>query len=106
MIKKVKKKGHTKIEKKKKGETKKEKKGKKNEEENLINSEMTFSEVMEKNPEAAFRLMDMGMMCGGCPIAQFETVEQGCMAHGADVGEVLKRLNEDVEEKEEKKKEK
>jgi hybrid cluster-associated redox disulfide protein len=59
-----------------------------------ITKEMTFGDVMERDPEAAFKLMDMGLMCGGCPIAQFETVDEGCRMHGVDVKNILKKLNE------------
>ncbi len=60
-----------------------------------ITEDMTFMEVMDKDPDAAFKLMEMGMMCGGCPIAQFETVKDGCDAHGVDVKEILDKLNEE-----------
>lgn len=60
---------------------------------NKIKKDMTFAELMDKYPEAAFHLMEMGLMCGGCPMAQFETIEQGCEAHGVDVKKVLKKLN-------------
>jgi hydroxylamine reductase len=65
------------------------------EKDNKITKEMTMAEIVEKDPEAAFRLMDMGMMCGGCPVAQFETLEDGCAVHGADVDEVIKQLEKD-----------
>jgi len=71
-----------------KGKNKKEEK-----KEKKITKDMTFGDVMEKDPEAAFKLMDMGLMCGGCPIAQFETVEEGCKMHGVDVKDILDKLN-------------
>lgn len=58
-----------------------------------IKKEMTFAEIMKINPEIVFKLMEMGLMCGGCPMAQFETLEQGCELHGIDVEEVLVKLN-------------
>lgn len=60
---------------------------------NLITKEMTFLEVMEKNPKAGFILMERGLMCGGCAMAQFETVEEGCLLHGVNVNEIIKELN-------------
>jgi len=62
-----------------------------------IEKDMTFAEVMDTDPDAAFTLMNMGLMCGGCPMAQFETVEQGCMMHGVDADEVVGKLNEKKE---------
>jgi hydroxylamine reductase len=58
-----------------------------------ITEDMTFIEVMEKNREAAFLLMESGLMCAGCPMAGFETIKQGCEAHGVDVEDILRKLN-------------
>lgn len=58
-----------------------------------ITKDMTFAEAIEKNPDAATILMNKGMMCCGCMMAQVETVEEGCLSHGLDVEEVLKELN-------------
>lgn len=43
--------------------------------------------------DAAEKLAEAGLFCGGCPMAQFETVENGAMAHGLDVDEILEELN-------------
>lgn len=61
-----------------------------------ITGKTTISEAMEINPEAAEILMDAGMGCCGCPMAQQETIEEGCMAHGMnkkEIAEVVKKLN-------------
>jgi len=72
---------------------------------NKITKDMTFGDVMERDSEAAFKLMDMGLMCGGCPVAQFETIEEGCKMHGVNVKDILKKLNEKGGIKESKSKE-
>lgn len=54
---------------------------------------MTFGEVMENNPEAGKKLAEQGLMCGGCPMAQLETIEQGAQAHGMDVDKLIEELN-------------
>lgn len=59
-----------------------------------ITKDMTFFEVMEKNPKAGFILMERGLMCGGCAMAQFETIEEGCLLHGIDVNKIIKELNQ------------
>jgi len=51
-----------------------------------------FNELM-KDEKAVEILMSKGMHCLGCAFAQFETLEQGCKAHGLDVDEILKELN-------------
>ncbi len=58
-----------------------------------ITKDMTFGEVIENNPDAAEILMNRGMMCCGCMMAQIETVKEGCLSHGLDVEEILKELN-------------
>lgn len=58
-----------------------------------ITKEMTFFEVMEKNPEIGLILMEKGLMCGGCAMAQFETIEEGCLLHGIDVNKLIMELN-------------
>ncbi|MBT3397798.1 DUF1858 domain-containing protein [archaeon] len=58
-----------------------------------IHKEMTFAELIHANPAAAEKLAERGMFCGGCPMAQLETIERGAEAHGVDVDELLAELN-------------
>jgi len=59
----------------------------------LIKKGMTFAELLEDFPEAATKLANRGLFCGGCPMAQFETIENGAKAHGIDPKELAKELN-------------
>lgn len=59
-----------------------------------IDKSMSFAEILARKPEAAETLMEVGMHCCGCPMAQMETLEEGCAAHGIDVEEIVKKLNE------------
>jgi len=59
-----------------------------------ITKDMTFAELIKEDKEAAGKLADRGLFCGGCPMAQFETIEQGAGAHGVDVEKLIKELNE------------
>ena len=58
-----------------------------------ITKEMTFAELIEYDSKTAMKLAQNGLFCGGCPMAQFETIENGAAAHGIDVDELLKELN-------------
>jgi hybrid cluster-associated redox disulfide protein len=58
-----------------------------------ITRNMTFAELIKENPKAADKLASQGLFCGGCPMAQFETIENGALAHGVDVDELIKELN-------------
>lgn len=58
-----------------------------------ITKDMTFAELIMNDKKAAEKLADKGLFCGGCPMAQFETIEQGAAAHGIDADELVKELN-------------
>ncbi len=58
-----------------------------------ITKKMTFAELIEQDKDAAAKLADRGLFCGGCPMAQFETIEDGAAAHGVDADELIKELN-------------
>ena len=58
-----------------------------------ITKDMTFGELMEQNPKASSKLAELGLFCGGCPMAQMETIEQGAIAHGLDPKKLVNMLN-------------
>ena len=58
-----------------------------------ITKDMTFAEIFKENSNSGLILMQKGLMCGGCPMAQMETLEQGCIGHGIDVKEILEEIN-------------
>ena len=58
-----------------------------------ITKDMTFAELITQDQEAGKKLADRGLFCGGCPMAQFETIEQGAAAHGVDADKLIKELN-------------
>jgi len=60
----------------------------------LITKDMRISEVAMKWPKTADIFMERGLFCFGCGVAQFETIEQGAMAHGIPVDELVAALNE------------
>jgi hybrid cluster-associated redox disulfide protein len=64
-----------------------------------ITKNMTFAELIMNDKKAAEKLADKGLFCGGCPMAQFETIEQGAAAHGIDADELVKELNSKLKNK-------
>ena len=58
-----------------------------------ITKDMTFAELMMKDKGAAEKLSKRGLFCGGCPMAQFETIENGALAHDVDIDKLIKELN-------------
>ena len=53
----------------------------------------TIGEILEKAPEKANILLEIGMHCLGCPASQMETIEEACDVHGIDVEELITKLN-------------
>ncbi|MBU0461336.1 MAG: DUF1858 domain-containing protein [Nanoarchaeota archaeon] len=47
-----------------------------------IEKTMTIGEIVEKNPELAEIMFNHGLHCIGCNVALWETLEEGCKAHG------------------------
>lgn len=64
-----------------------------------INKNMTLSEVVAKYPQTIEIFLEYGMGCFGCGIAQFETVEQGAVAHGINLKKLMDALNKAVSKK-------
>ena len=60
----------------------------------IIKKDMGFSELLEKYPETAVIMMKHGLHCVGCHIAAFETIEQGCTAHGMSEEDIKKMIDE------------
>ena len=58
-----------------------------------IEKNTKIGEIVEKDPEKAEILLEVGMHCLGCPASQAETLEEACDVHGIDVEEVLEKLN-------------
>ena len=81
------------------GTAKPKKKNAAKKEAQIISRTMTLGEVAEKYPAALPIIMSYGLHCIGCHVAQFETVEQGLLAHGLsekDVDTAVRKMNDAV----------
>ncbi len=58
-----------------------------------ITKDMTFHQAMKMSPEVARVLGTYHLGCVGCMGAMNETLEQGALAHGLDVNDILRDLN-------------
>ncbi len=63
----------------------------------IITKDWSITDIVEKYPETAEILLNNGMHCFGCMAARFENIEQGALAHGINVDELMKELNACVE---------
>jgi hybrid cluster-associated redox disulfide protein len=59
----------------------------------MITKDMSIIEIVQKYPDSADIFKAYGMGCIGCMAARFENVEQGAMAHGIDVDDLIEDLN-------------
>lgn len=57
-----------------------------------ITKNTTIGELLEKLPESAEILTNIGMHCIGCPSAQRETLEQAAEVHGMDADDLIEDL--------------
>ena len=55
--------------------------------------DMGILEVVQKYPDTVDVFVNSGMGCLGCAASHFENIEQGAMAHGIDVDQLIKDLN-------------
>lgn len=60
----------------------------------MLDRKMTITDIVETYPDTFEVFMSHGMHCIGCMAAEFETVEEGAYAHGIDVEELMRDLND------------
>ncbi len=63
----------------------------------MITKDMSIQEVIQTHPQSVPVFVRHGLGCLGCAIAQFETIEQGAVAHGIDVSTLIDDLNAAVD---------
>lgn len=70
-------------------------------EEQKVKKDMFLGEIVQKYPKSAIVMMKYGLHCIGCHVSAYETLEQGCKAHGMtyeQIEEMLKEVNKAAEE--------
>lgn len=60
----------------------------------MITKKNKITEIVEKHPEVSEIMFKYGMHCVGCVAATFETLEEGCKAHGMGDKEIDKMVKE------------
>jgi hybrid cluster-associated redox disulfide protein len=61
----------------------------------LVTKTMLIGEIASKYPRAVEVMFRHGMHCIGCGMTAYESLEQGCMAHGMSEEEI-DRMVEDI----------
>jgi hybrid cluster-associated redox disulfide protein len=65
-------------------------------EQQFITADMAIGEVVAKYPSTIHVFFNHGLGCVGCAVAQFENIQQGAQAHGINVDELMKDLNDTI----------
>lgn len=59
----------------------------------VVNKQMTIGDVLKMDRNTAPIFMQFGMHCLGCPHATAESLADACAAHGANVDQLVEKLN-------------
>ncbi len=62
----------------------------------MITRKSIIGDILKSNPNSLEIFFNAGLHCMGCSGALFESIEDGCKAHGLgdkDIEELLKKLN-------------
>ena len=62
-----------------------------------VTKESIIGDVLDAAPDTAQFFFEIGMHCLGCPASRSETVEEACAVHGVDTEELLKVVNECIQ---------
>ncbi|MBE7026166.1 MAG: DUF1858 domain-containing protein [Ruminococcaceae bacterium] len=62
-----------------------------------VTKDMIIFDVLKLEPTTAQFFLNMGMHCLGCPSASGESIEEACAVHGVDPDELVKSINEYLE---------
>jgi len=65
----------------------------------MINKKDTLGQIMKDYPEVAPVLAKAGLHCVGCHVSAYESLEDGCLAHGLtekDIVELVKKANAEI----------
>ena len=59
----------------------------------VVTKETVIGEILDKAPDTAQYILEIGMHCLGCPHSRGESIEAACMAHGTDADALVAKLN-------------
>jgi hydroxylamine reductase len=65
----------------------------------LITKDMLIGDIAIKYPKAVPIMFKSGMHCIGCGMTAYESLEQGCLAHGMskeDIDKMIEEMNQAV----------
>lgn len=63
-----------------------------------VTKDMGILDIVQQYPQAVQIFQKYGMGCLGCAAARFENLEAGAKVHGIDPDEMVREINELIEE--------
>lgn len=66
-----------------------------------VTKDMLIGQILEQDATIAPIMMASGMHCIGCPSSQSESLEEAAMVHGLDCDDLVAKINEYLEVKNE-----
>ena len=64
-----------------------------------ITADMLVGDVLDAHPELAKYFLEIGMHCLGCPHSRGESIADACAVHGTDADELVRKINEYLQNK-------
>mgnify|MGYP004464043199 CR=1 FL=1 len=65
-----------------------------------VTKDMIIMDVLNMDMGTSKFFFEIGMHCLGCPSASGESIEMACEVHGADVDELVNKINDYLASKE------
>ena len=59
-----------------------------------VTKDTLIGDLLANDMNAARFIFEMGMHCVGCPASAMESLEEACAVHGADVDELVGKIND------------
>ena len=59
-----------------------------------VNKNTIIGDILDNDSSCAPFFLEIGMHCLGCPSASGESLEEACAVHGADVDQLVNKINE------------
>lgn len=59
-----------------------------------VTKDTIIDDILDMDRTTAPLFLEIGMHCLGCPASRGETLEQACQVHGVDPDELVKKIND------------
>ena len=59
-----------------------------------VTKDTLIGDILDFDVETAKFFFEIGMHCLGCPHSRGESIEDACLVHGTDAGELVAKIND------------